>query len=257
MIDAGSIDYAHARLWARNGERPDESAWRNLEIVRDFSALIDTARRHRAFRGWVARIAPDASVHDVEAVLRAAWRERVDEVARWMPRAWQPALRWCAALADVPVVQYLARGGSRLAWIDRDPRYRDIASEDAATRAQAFRAGPLAPLLLGFNRPDDLVYVWREEWRRRLPTGHVHDSTPLAALERALTAHARKLGGASIGDGAALRRELHAKLLALFRRALLDPAAPFIFVGLCALDLERLRGELLRRVAFPRLPLAA
>jgi len=38
---------------------------------------------------------------------------------------------------------------------------------------------------------------------------------------------------------------------------MLTPAAAFIFIALSALDCERLRGELLRRVVFPRLPLAS
>jgi len=41
------------------------------------------------------------------------------------------------------------------------------------------------------------------------------------------------------------------------RRAMLDPAAAFAYLALIALDLERLRGELLRRAAFPGLPLVA
>jgi hypothetical protein len=36
----------------------------------------------------------------------------------------------------------------------------------------------------------------------------------------------------------------------LLRRATLEPAAAFIHVALCALDLERLRGELLSRLLF-------
>jgi hypothetical protein len=36
----------------------------------------------------------------------------------------------------------------------------------------------------------------------------------------------------------------------------LDPAAAFVFLALSALDVERLRGELVRRAAFPRAPLA-
>ena len=59
------------------------------------------------------------------------------------------------------------------------------------------------------------------------------------------------------GDGSALRHALHARLSRLFRHATLDPAAAFIFLAISALDFERLRGEILRRVAFPRLPLAA
>jgi hypothetical protein len=38
----------------------------------------------------------------------------------------------------------------------------------------------------------------------------------------------------------------------LLRRATLEPAAAFIHVAISALDLERLRGELLSRALFPR-----
>ena len=71
------------------------------------------------------------------------------------------------------------------------------------------------------------------------------------------TTHVNAFRDPLAGDGSALRRALHARLSRLFRRATLDPAAAFIFLAISALDFERLRGEILRRVAFPRLPLAA
>ena len=43
-----------------------------------------------------------------------------------------------------------------------------------------------------------------------------------------------------------LRQSLRARLSLLWRRATLEPALAFIHVALCAIDLERLRGELLR-----------
>jgi hypothetical protein len=257
VIDAGSIEYAHARLWARNGERPDESSWRSLEVVRDFAAFVDMARRLPAFRNWVARIAPDAGIHEIESAMRESWRALVDDVAGWMPHDWQPSVRWCAVLIDVPVVQYLARGGAMLAWIERDSRYRELAGENAATLGPAFHASPLTPLSIGFGRPDNLMDLWREEWRRRLPHDCSVDDTRLVAVSRVLSEHLKRARASTISDGTSLRRELQANLLALFRKALTDPASAFIFLALCALDLERLRGELLRRAAFPRLPLAA
>jgi hypothetical protein len=47
------------------------------------------------------------------------------------------------------------------------------------------------------------------------------------------------------------------RLALLYRRATSNPAAAFIFLALCALDMERLRGELLRRAIFPRFGVAA
>jgi hypothetical protein len=58
------------------------------------------------------------------------------------------------------------------------------------------------------------------------------------------------------GDGTALRRALKPKLATLFRYAIATPAATFVFLALTLLDGERLRGELIRRAAFPRVPLA-
>ena len=250
MIDAGSLEYAHARLWARNGARPDEAAWRSLEVVRDFAALVETARRLPAFRNWVARIGPDAEAHDIEAVVRAGWRALVAEVALWMPGAWQPSVLWCAALVDLPVVQYLARGGQSLRWIERDPIYRALANREAATTTFD-GIGPLT--LAGALRPDDLADAWHAEWRRRLP----NDGDTLRSMERLLREHRRRLADAAIADGTSARRDLQRRLVILFRRALADSAAAFVFLALCALDLERLRGELLRRAAFPRVALAA
>jgi hypothetical protein len=60
-----------------------------------------------------------------------------------------------------------------------------------------------------------------------------------------------------VRDGWPLRRTLQARLTLLFRRAMLDPAAAFAYLALTALDLERLRGELLRRAAFPALVAAS
>jgi hypothetical protein len=47
-----------------------------------------------------------------------------------------------------------------------------------------------------------------------------------------------------------LRRALQARLSLLLRRATLEPAAAFIHLALSALELERLRGELLVRKLF-------
>lgn len=254
MKGAGSIEYAHARLWARNGARPDDSAWHRLEVVRDFSALLDAARALPAIRDWIVGIAPDGDAHAVEAKLRVHWRTLVAEVAGWMPDEWRPAVKWCSTLVDVPVVQYLARGGPRLAWIAGDPVYRDLKYDGPGSAPDL---GTLAPLALAWRRPDAMAGAWRAEWSRRVPRAAFADEASHRDLERAFETHFRRFDDATVRDGWPLRRALQLRLLVLFRKTLLEPAAAFIFLALCALDFERLRGELLRRAAFPRLPLAS
>ncbi len=247
----GSVEYAHARLSARFGERPDEHAWRRIEHLRNLGALIDAARTS-AFRRWITGIGPASAPHAIDREMRERFREQVAEVASWMPDAWQPAVRWCGTLADLPAVSHLARGGAALPWMSEDRVLREVTEREAAGFGAAPVGGPLAPLAAAWTEPQALVRLWSAEWRCRLPRHRGEDaSASLGALAAALDAHRAALRDPALADGTALRRGLQAKLTLLFRRAVLDPAAAFVFLAQIGLDLERLRGELLRRAAFP------
>jgi hypothetical protein len=115
----------------------------------------------------------------------------------------------------------------------------------------------LTPLAGAWRQPDDLPAAWRAEWSRRAPSEAFADPSLMRELQRTFATHVSRYGTATIRDGWPLRRALQARLLGLFRKAMAEPAAAFIFLALCALDFERLRGELLRRAAFARLPLAS
>jgi hypothetical protein len=195
--------------------------------------------------------------HRIEALLRDRWRDLVREVASWMPDAWQPAVHWCAVATDLSVVQHLARGGAVLPWMRDDPVYRDLAERESAGFGATPVGGPLAPLAVAWADPDRAARWWRSEFQRRLPRRGDENVALLRDLGRALAAQLLAIRDPSLRDGAALRHALQARLALLFRRAMLDPAAPFIFLAQLALDLERLRGELVRRAAFPGLPLAS
>jgi len=250
VIDAGSVEYAHARMCARYGSRPDELAWRRIEMIRDFDAMLDAARTS-PLGDWVAEIGPDASVHAIELALRAHLRERIAAIAAWMPSTWRAAIEWCAVLVDLPVLQHLARGGAPPLWLRDDPLHT-VLSDGSPDRRET---GPASLLASAKVDSDRLASLWRAEWQRRLPVRGAR-SALLGDFIRLLGEHVAAFREPSLVDGWARRRALHARLAQLFRRATLDPAAAFIFLALSALDFERLRGEILRRVAFPRLPLA-
>jgi hypothetical protein len=250
----GSLEYAQARLSARFGDRPDELAWRKLEHVRELAALLDVARGS-AFRTWVGGLSEVSTAHEIEAILRRHWRDRVAEVAAWTPDEWREAVLWCAILPDVPVIAHLARGHPALAWMRDDPLYHDLVDSEPGTCPWALGVGPLAPLATGWNDPGRLAALWRAEWERRAPDAG--DAALRSDLGRALTSHLAAFHEPVVSDGWPLRHALEARLTLLFRRAMLDPMAAFAYVALIALDLERLRGELLRRAAFPGLRLVA
>jgi hypothetical protein len=251
----GSLEYAQARLSARFGTRPDELAWRRIEHLRELPALIDAARTG-ALHVWMAGIGPMSTPHEIDRHIRERWREQVREVAAWMPDAWQPAVAWCAVIADLAVCAHLARGGAPAAWMADDELYCDLCERDSTGARTAPPAGPLAPLAAAWAESDRIGRIWLREWQRRLPHGALEE-TLLRELVRAIAVHLALFRDPALADGEALRRALAVRLTLLFRRAMLDPAAAFVYLALIAQDGERLRGELVRRAALPGVPLAA
>ena len=73
MIEAGSLEYAFARISSRLGERPDEVLWRRVAVVRDFAAVLATVRAS-PLAAWVTGVGSDAELHTIEAAARRHWR---------------------------------------------------------------------------------------------------------------------------------------------------------------------------------------
>jgi hypothetical protein len=271
MKDIGSLELAQARLQSRHGARADEVAWQRLEVAREFAALLDAAR-HSPLHPWLVGITPHSNAHQIEGVLRLHWRATVAETAGWMPTAWQPPLSWCAVLPDLPALQHLLRGGAPEGWMNEDPGLRAICAAAPGARAAVLAEGACAGwagisgvggigVIGGSDTPHasprSLMPLWRAEWQRRLPRPLRGAGDPLAQLVTTLQSHAAAFQAAPASQSRLLRAALRARLSLLLRRAALEPAAAFIHLALCALDLERLRGELLLRVLFPRVFLSA
>lgn len=255
MIECGSIEYAQARLQSRHGGRASDAQWQQLESAREFAALLDAARAG-PWRGWVAGLTAQSSAAQIESVLRAHWQAAVDEVVAWMPGPWHAALAWCAVLPDLPLLQHLARGGAPDAWMQDDPRWREFCALPQGERAAALAQGPWRALARAWPVPEQLAAAWLDEWRRRLPQPLQQADDSLRQVVAALRLHAVAFAAAAPGPGAPLRRALQARLSLLMRRAALEPAAAFIHLALSALELERLRGELLVRRLFPNAKVA-
>lgn len=256
MIECGSLEYAQARLQARHGQRADDAAWQRLETTREFTALLD-AVRNSPLRAWVVGLTPRSGAHEIDTVLRRHWRAVVAEVVGWMPLPWQPALAWCALLPLLPALQHLARDGALRPWMHTEPLLQAVAAAAPRARAAALRGTTAAALAPAWAAPQTLGPAWQQEWQRRLPRplGGADDS--LHTVVALLQAHGSSFAAAPAGTGTLLRRALQARLAPWVRRAAAEPAAAFVHLALCALDLERLRGELLLRALFPPVAEAA
>jgi hypothetical protein len=255
VIECGSLEYAQARLQSRHGQRASEAQWQLLETTREFAALLDAARTG-PLRRWVAGITAQADSPQIEAVLRAHWHAEVAEIVGWMPDAWHSALAWCAVLPELPVLQHLARGGHAEAWTQQDARWRELCAVTGDERSTVLALGPWRALAPAWSAPATLAHAWHAEWQRRLPQPLHEADDSLRQMVAALRLHGAAFAAAPPGLGTTLRRALQARLSLLMRRATLEPAAAFIHLALSALELERLRGELLGRRLFPHAKVA-
>lgn len=238
---AGDVDYACARVAAREGARADAAAWSRIETARELHVMLDIARAS-PLHDWTAGIAADQEPHAIEDTLRAHWVAAGDEAVRWMPERWQPALRWTATLADLPFADAIRRHAPLPGSWARDEARR--ASVDSVLAAASASGG-------------GTMHAWREAFARRLPPAHAREAPRLPEWLRLLASHETAMRAAPPGDAALLVQAFGARLRSLRRRATLEPTAVFVFVTQRALDLARLRGEIMRRRLLPHVTATA
>ena len=103
--------------------------------------------------------------------------------------------------------------------------------------------------------PTLLPSLGHPAWRRRWPDGA--DDAGLAGLAKLFAGHLARFRVAMPHEAQAMRLAFGDRLLAHFRRSPVQPSAAFAWLAIAALDLERLRGEIERRIAFPEARIAA
>lgn len=255
MIGAGSFEYALPRMRSRFAQRPAAGTWAAIEQARTIAPIIDALKDTTL--APLARVLPAApDLHAVDRASRAAWNLALAEAAAWSPPAWAAAIKWCAVLLQLPALALLARGREPALWMAGDPDLARLCDVPVQELAAALAGTTLAPLAPAMANPEHLHDLWRQQWLKLRPT-HAGDPGPLKTLTRLLDAHFRLFRDVLPHQAPQLRRQLEARLVALFRHQPLDPAAVFSWLALTALDLERGRGELARRLAFPAARIAA
>lgn len=251
MSAGARFAYVQSRLQARHGRRLTESDWRLLESTEDLTGYLQAARQS-FFREWIHHLAAGADAHQIERSLRQDWAAYCDEVARWLPPAWQASAAWLGTIAYLPAVAHLARDGPAWRWMQADPALAALAVHDAAARKQALagsRYGALARAVAAGEGPLD---AWLAQWQATLSRLPGDAQGPARELGAILRRHFRTDFERAGETPAGRRRELLRTLGGRFRRWSGGIGAVFAHLGLIALDAERLRAGLVLRALIPR-----
>ena len=244
----GNLDYALARVHARHGRRLDEADWRRLDMNRELAPYV-AAVRASALAEWVSAFDATHDCHAIERALRTHWRHHVEAVASWHPLAWQAWLAWLAWLPSLSLMARLARPDIAPAWMLADPVYGALAPGTPAQRAAALAGSalaPLAPALAGRSSPRA---AWSAHWQVLRPRADAPTRFNLAAVLCTMQRHEQALlRAADTAD--ALRAELARRLQGQLRIAAGTVVVAVCHLALVALDVERLRGGLVRRRLF-------
>ena len=271
MIEGLTLEYAYARVCARLAQRPDERLWSQVRSARSVPVLLETLRGSVA-ASTVTGIAPGGDADSLEIAFRQQLRTRVDEVAAWAPTTWQGALGFTRFLGDLPAVVQLLSEEPPPRWIGADPELAPYAQAALADRRAALAGGPLAPMAaaldeathaqaLGREEPlsralkrlrsgpalHRALAVWESEWRARWPRASSQLLADISEVGRTIRSHLLRFGAIAVDDAGASRQSLAARLATLVRRFPAQPASLFAYLGVVALDLERLRGEFVVR----------
>ncbi len=233
-MSRSNFSYAQARLHARLEGRLSETDWQMLAGSRNFGNCLDVISQTAA-ANVTSRLDRTNSVHDVERVLREEWSAIVFEVSNWLPERWRRATHWLLVLPHLRRFEYSPENGGIPGWLRLKIEFGELAG------------GMQSEEKAGYSRLE-IAELWRNEWGRRLPekqyAGKLNAAlTPL--LDRYLGNDTRE-----ITEATKVWQELGSYLRGIFRKHTQTPAAIFAYLGLIALDFERLRGVLVSRIIF-------
>ena len=253
MPGTGDFAYVQARLQARHGQRPDLATWSRLEGAIDVPGLIHLARS-TSLAPWVDSLRGASGVHSLERTLRHVWLNYIDAVAGWSPRAWRSAVRWTGALTVLPGLRHTLAGGDAPDWLREDPDLAPVADPLGPATPGRFKNLPF-PALMNATSDVSLPQVWQDIWQSLWAPCSGRATRELLKLTGLVEGHTAELAivDAAASSADSLNR-LERGFCRIFRRGAQTPAAIFCHLGLCALDLQRLRGNLVTRALFPAQP---
>jgi len=241
------IAFIQSRVQARHGARLSESDWLSLRNNRSLRLYLDSVNLTE-LKSWTQKLHANMKPHTIERLLRAAWRDYILEVSNWSAPKWRPAIQWMSHLPDLPIIDHILHGGVAPKWLRRDPNLAGMTFLNRNSDEDASAKFNMAPIM-DMSDPDILIRRrWSKEFENLWPAD---EQDYLTVLEKSLDQLFKRfeLAGAEIKLEDRLM-DLNHGLARLFRRYALSPLVLFAHLGIVAIDLLRLRGDLLQRCLF-------
>lgn len=147
MKSRAAFGYVQARLQAGHGRLTDSATWQALEASQTLAQYLAIARQG-PWTDWLGDLDDSAHAHRIEQQLRQRWLRRVDEVARWLPRRWQRAVRAFGRLDELAHADDPPQAAAQ--WLAEWPSLLPADVDDAALLRRP--ADLLLPRLTGSDR---------------------------------------------------------------------------------------------------------
>jgi len=249
MSQLTTFAYIQTRLHTRHGNRPDARTWQRLETYKELTGYLQNARR-TVLRPWVLGFHEHDDYHTLETNLIKQFRYYIDEVAHWQPQQWKEAVYWVKQLPDLPALQYLLTGNTAQTWMLDEPRLKLFSTTNPEQRFEYMTQSAYAPLIQAWQSGTTLPDAWVQHWQSLWYEQNTTNTQPLMQLITILQQHLDLFRQSPLLHTWQTRETLSKQLTRMFRKHTFQPVASFIHLALVALDIERLRGDIMQRSLF-------
>ena len=179
------------------------------------------------------------------------YRDYVDDIASWVPRGWRKSVEWTNRLTYLPALLHLIKGNTAQGWMLQDPVLKPFTAIHHDQRNAALLQSDYAPMVHAYHEGMPLLAAWTVRWQFLWPAPGASERASLQHLQTLLQQHLASFARETPESAWRQRQQLAARLGTLFRAFRYQPAAVFCHLLLVALDVERLRGDILQRRLFP------
>lgn len=239
--------YIQARLQARLANFADEKDWVVLNTLTDISTYMEQLKHSILAPYWLA-IDEDSTSYEIERRLRMLWHNAIDEINIWLPKSYIPILNWYHILPYLPFLKPLLEAEEEpFEWMQEDVWLKPYLKDSQLISHDWYI----------FQKSDDLsktklYQLWLEQWQNLWLSLFPQQKREALVLGKHIVAiYQGRLSSQYLQQARSEHYQNYQVILRrFFHQNLLKPIIIFAYLGLIALDLYRLRAELLERLLF-------